>query len=193
METLLKIEELELASLPHLKEFSIECRTNEIVGVYGEINFGQEDLIDAICGLKKIKSGTIDLVEEFYAINHDSSIYEDLTVMENIEFTAEVYGSNADIYEILDNTGMRIYENKIIKTLPLALKKMAHISCSLVSDFKIMIIEEPSMSLDDKSNEKLWKILHDLKDEGKGVLIFTSKKIDLENCDRIYKLEEKRD
>lgn len=189
MDNLLKVKDLKLKSLPNVKELSFEVNNSEIVGIYSEVDSGQEYLIDALCGLKKPKNGKIEMTENFYSINHDSSIYEDLTVEENIEFTAEVYSNKIDIEEILNVTGLTKHRNSPVKKLPLALRKMSQMACVLSTDFEFLILEEPSMGLDDISNARLIEIAKKLRDDGKGILIFTSKNIDLLYCDRALSLD----
>lgn len=67
---------------------------------------------------------------------------------------------------------------------------MSQMATVLTTDFELLILEEPSMGLDDDSNIKLIEIAEELKKEGKGILIFTSRKIDLNYCDRVITLEE---
>lgn len=189
MDCLLKVENLKLKSLPHLKELNFEVYDSEIVGIYSEVDSGQEQIIDALVGLKKVKHGKVTMIEDFYAINHDSSIYEDLTIDENISFVSEVYDSKVNVDEILELTGLTKHRNELVKTLPLALRKMSHIACVLSTDFKLLILEEPSMGLDDVSNGRLIEIAKKLKKEGKGILIFTSRSLDLVHCDRAVSMD----
>lgn len=189
MDSLLKVENLKLKSLPNIKELSFEVNKSEIVGIYSEVDSGQEYIIDALCGLKKPKNGKIEMTENFYSINHDSSIYDDLTVEENIEFTAEVYSNKINMNEILEVTGLTKHKSTLVKKLPLALRKMSQIACVLSTDFEFLILEEPSMGLDDISNARLIEIAKKLKKEEKGILIFTSKNIDLLYCDRALSLD----
>lgn len=189
MDCLLKVENLKLKSLPLLKELSFEVYDSEIVGIYSEVDSGQEHVIDALIGLKKLKNGSVSLTENFYAINHDSSIYEDLTIEENISFVSEVYSHYADINEILELTGLTKHRSTMVRNLPLALRKMAQIACVLATDFQLLILEEPSMGLDDVSNARLIELTKKMKKEGKGILVFTSRSIDLIHCDRAISMD----
>lgn len=189
MESLLKVENLKLKALPNIKELSFEVNKSEILGIFGQVDCGYDEIINAICGLSKIKSGSISLTENFYAIHHDSTIYEDLTVLENIEFTSEIYSSSVDIDEILKTTELTKYKNTVVNKLPLALRKLAQLACVMSTDFDLLIIEEPSMALDDASNMKIIEIAKSLKVQNKGILIFTSRSRDLSYCDKTIYLE----
>ena len=189
MDNLLKVENIKLESFPHLKEISFDVNKSEIIGIFCKIDNGQEQIIDSICGIKKIKEGKISIVKNFYAIHHDSAIYEDLTVEENIQFTKDIYGTSIDIAEILEMTALLKYRNIPVGKLPIPLKKMTHFACVLSTDFELLILEEPSMSFDDDSNQKLIELSKILKNQGKGIAIFTAKKIDLNYCDRVYYIE----
>lgn len=190
MDSLLKVENLQIKTLENLKELNFQVFPSEIVGIYSKVDSGQELIIDVLTGLKRKKSGNISMVENFYAINHDSVIYEDMTIEENLEFTKEVYSTNVNISEILEKIALKKHKDTLVGKLPLALRKMSQMATVLTTDFELLILEEPSMGLDDDSNIKLIEIAEELKKEGKGVLIFTSRKIDLNYCDRVITLEE---
>ena len=190
MDSLLKVENLQIKTLENLKELNFQVFPSEIVGIYSKVDSGQELIIDVLTGLQRKKSGNISMVENFYAINHDSAIYEDMTIEENLEFTKEVYSTNVNISEILEKIALKKYKDTLVGKLPLALRKMSQMATVLTTDFELLILEEPSMGLDDDSNIKLIEIAEELKKEGKGILIFTSRKIDLNYCDRVITLEE---
>lgn len=190
MDSLLKVENLEIKTLERLKKLNFQVFPSEIVGIYSKVDSGQELIIDVLTGLKRKKSGSINIVENFYAINHDSAIYEDLTIEENLEFTKEVYSTNVSINEILEKLELKKHKDALVGKLPLALRKMSQMATVLTTDFELLILEEPSMGLDDDSNIKLVEIAEELRREGKGILIFTSRKIDLDYCDRVINLEE---
>jgi ABC-type multidrug transport system ATPase subunit len=190
MDSLLKVENLQIKTLENLKELNFQVFPSEIVGIYSKVDSGQELIIDVLTGLQRKKSGNISMVENFYAINHDSAIYEDMTIEENLEFTKEVYSTNVNISEILEKIALKKHKDTLVGKLPLALRKMSQMATVLTTDFELLILEEPSMGLDDDSNIKLIEIAEELKKEGKGVLIFTSRKIDLNYCDRVITLEE---
>ena len=78
----------------------------------------------------------------------------------------------------------------MLSELPETLKNLAKYLCILTFDFKLLIIEEFSLGLDDSSYEVARKILNNLKQMGKGILIFTSKSNDLEVCDEYIILNE---
>ena len=112
-----------------------------------------------------------------------------MTVEENIQFTKDIYGTSIDIAEILEMTALLKYRDIPVGKLPIPLKKMSHFACVLSTDFDLLILEEPSMSFDDDSNQKLIELSKILKNQGKGIAIFTAKKIDLNYCDRVYYIE----
>ncbi len=190
MDSLLKVENLQIKTLENLKELNFQVFPSEIVGIYSKVDSGQELIIDVLTGLQRKKSGNISMVENFYAINHDSAIYEDMTIEENLEFTKAVYSTNVNISEILEKIALKKHKDTLVGKLPLALRKMSQMATVLTTDFELLILEEPSMGLDDDSNIKLIEIAEELKKEGKGILIFTSRKIDLNYCDRAITLEE---
>ncbi len=63
MDNLLKVENIKLESYSHLKEISFDVNKSEIIGIFCKIDNGQEQIIDSICGIKKVKEGKISVEE----------------------------------------------------------------------------------------------------------------------------------
>ena len=102
---------------------------------------------------------------------------------------SQINSISLKIIEILEMTALTKYKNTPVGKLPIPLKKMSHFACVLSTDFELLILEEPSMSFDDDSTQKLIELSNILKKQGKGIAIFTAKKNDLNYCDRIYYIE----
>ena len=184
-----------------LERISFDVQPGELFGIIGPDGAGKTTLFRILTTLILADTGTVrvdgkDVVKDFKAIRNEVgympgrfSLYQDLTVEENIQFTKDIYGTSIDIAEILEMTALLKYRDIPVGKLPIPLKKMSHFACVLSTDFDLLILEEPSMSFDDDSNQKLIELSKILKNQGKGIAIFTAKKIDLNYCDRVYYIE----
>ena len=123
--------------------------------------------------LKKSVNENIKYTDELMIISPEIRFYEDLSVKENLEFFSEVNGHKKNIEEILEIGKFTEYQDILLSELPETLKNLAKYLCILTFDFKLLIIEEFSLGLDDSSYEVARKILNNLKQMGKGILIFT--------------------
>lgn len=186
MNTLLEVSDLNLDSTP-FDPISFKILEGEIFGIKGKMEYRFTEILKS---LKKSVNENIKYTDELMIISPEIRFYEDLSVKENLEFFAEVNGHKKNIEEILEIGKFTEYQDILLSELPETLKNLAKYLCILTFDFKLLIIEEFSLGLDDSSYEIARKILNNLKQMGKGILIFTSKSNDLEVCDEYIILNE---
>lgn len=186
MNTLLEISDLNLDSTP-FNPISFKILEGEIFGIKGKMEYRFTEILKS---LKKSANENIKYTDELMIISPEIRFYEDLSVKENLEFFAEVNGYKENIDKILEMGNFIEYQDVLLSELPETLKNLAKYLCILTFDFKLLIIEEFSLGLDDNSYEIARKILNNLKQMSKGILIFTSKSIDLEVCDEYIILNE---
>ena len=186
MNTLLEISDLNLDSTP-FNPISFKILEGEIFGIKGKMEYRFTEILKS---LKKHANENIKYTDELMIISPEIRFYEDLSVKENLEFFAEVNGYKENIDKILEIGNFTEYQDILLSELPETLKNLAKYLCILTFDFKLLIIEEFSLGLDDNSYEIARKILNNLKQMSKGILIFTSKSIDLEVCDEYIILNE---
>jgi ABC-type multidrug transport system ATPase subunit len=186
MNTLLEISDLNLDSTP-FNPISFKILEGEIFGIKGKMEYRFTEILKS---LKKSANENIKYTDELMIISPEIRFYEDLSVKENLEFFAEVNGYKENIDKILEIGNFTEYQDILLSELPETLKNLAKYLCILTFDFKLLIIEEFSLGLDDNSYEIARKILNNLKQMSKGILIFTSKSIDLEVCDEYIILNE---
>lgn len=186
MNTLLEVSDLNLDSTP-FNPISFKILEGEIFGIKGKMEYRFTEILKS---LKKSVNENIKYTDELMIISPEIRFYEDLSVKENLEFFAEVNGHKKNIEEILEIGKFTEYQDILLSELPETLKNLAKYLCILTFDFKLLIIEEFSLGLDDSSYEIARKILNNLKQMGKGILIFTSKSNDLEVCDEYIILNE---
>lgn len=186
MNTLLEVSDLNLDSTP-FNPISFKILEGEIFGIKGKMEYRFTEILKS---LKKSVNENIKYTDELMIISPEIRFYEDLSVKENLEFFAEVNGYKKNIEEILEIGKFTEYQDILLSELPETLKNLAKYLCILTFDFKLLIIEEFSLGLDDSSYEVARKILNNLKQMGKGILIFTSKSNDLEVCDEYIILNE---
>ncbi|MBN1468427.1 MAG: hypothetical protein JXM74_03580 [Fusobacteriaceae bacterium] len=186
MNTLLEVSDLNLDSTP-FNPISFKILEGEIFGIKGKMEYRFTEILKS---LKKSVNENIKYTDELMIISPEIRFYEDLSIKENLEFFAEVNEYKESIDKILEMGNFIEYQDILLSELPETLKNLAKYLCILTFNFKLLIIEEFSLGLDDNSYEIARKILNNLKQIGKGILIFTSKSIDLEVCDEYIILNE---
>ncbi len=181
---------------------SIDC--GELYGLLGVNGAGKTTLTNVLCGLTQKTSGKatvlgFDLDENLHEIKkildvspQETSIALNLTVKENLEFFASVYGVLDQEYlnELISTFNLQEVESVRAKNLSGGFKRRLSIAIALISKPKILFLDEPTLGLDILARRELWKIINKLK--GKITIILTSHYLEeIEAlCDRVAILKK---
>ncbi len=182
-----------------LDNVSLSIKQAELFGLLGVNGAGKTTLIKILCGLTRKTSGTItinnfnldkeiDKIKEIIDISpQETSVANNLTVKENLEFFANIYNNNDTntINEIVDIFNLNEVLNQRAKTLSGGYKRRLSIAIALISKPKILFLDEPTLGLDVFARRELWNIIKKLQ---KNItIILTSHYLEeIENlCDRV--------
>ena len=182
-----------------LDNVSLSIKQTELFGLLGVNGAGKTTLIKILCGLTRKTSGTItinnfnldkeiDKIKEIIDISpQETSVANNLTVKENLEFFANIYNNNdvKTINEIIDIFNLNEVLNQRAKTLSGGYKRRLSIAIALISKPKILFLDEPTLGLDVFARRELWNIIKKLQ---KNItIILTSHYLEeIENlCDRV--------
>ncbi len=182
-----------------LNNVCLEIKRGELFGLLGVNGAGKTTLIKILCGLTKKTSGTItinefnldkdiDKIKEIIDISpQDTSVANNLTVKENLDFFANIYDNNdsATLNEIVQFFNLNEVLNQRAKTLSGGYKRRLSIAIALISKPKILLLDEPTLGLDVFARRELWNIIKKLR---KSItIILTSHYLEeIENlCDRV--------
>lgn len=118
------------------------------------------------------------------------SLYGSLTVKENLEFFASVYGikfKNREkrVQDIIDIFNLREYENQKSEELPLGLKQKLSMACALIHNPSVLFLDEPTSGVDVLTRKDFWNHITSLAKKGATVLVTTHFMDEAEYCDRI--------
>lgn len=169
-----------------LNNVCLEIEQGELFGLLGVNGAGKTTLIKILCGLTRKTSGSvmingynldkdIDKIKEIIDISpQETAIANNLTVKENLEFFAHIYNKKATeiTNEIVEDLNLGEVLNQRAKTLSGGYKRRLSIGISLISQPKILFLDEPTLGLDVFSRRELWQIIKKLKK--KTTIILTS-------------------
>ena len=187
-----------------LDSVSLEINNGELFGLLGVNGAGKTTLIKILCGLTKKTSGTvfinnlnlddsIDKIKEIIDVSpQETSIANNLTVKENLDFFAAIYGKQNShvISEVVKVFKLTDVLNQRAKTLSGGYKRRLSIAVALISEPQILFLDEPTLGLDVLARRELWQIISKLKN--KITIILTSHYLEeIEHlCDRVAILSE---
>ena len=181
-----------------LDNVCLEIEDGELFGLLGVNGAGKTTLIKILCGLTKKTSGNvtingfdldkdIDHIKEIIDISpQETSVANNLTVKENLEFFAKIYSNDLDVInEVVNTFKLEEVLNKRAKTLSGGYKRRLSIAIALISKPKILFLDEPTLGLDVFARRELWNIINKLK--SKITIILTSHYLEeIEHlCDRV--------
>ena len=186
-----------------LNDVSLDISEGELFGLLGVNGAGKTTLVKILCGISKMTSGSVvidgvDLNQDLNKIKEivdispqETSVASNLTVKENLQFFANIYGNtNQDcLDEIVEKFGLGDVLNQRAKTLSGGYKRRLSIAIALISKPKVLFLDEPTLGLDVFARRDLWKIIENLKKN--TTIILTSHYLDeVEHlCDRVAILE----
>ncbi|HUQ85924.1 MAG TPA: ABC transporter ATP-binding protein [Vicinamibacterales bacterium] len=181
---------------------SFSVKQGEIFGFLGANGAGKSTTIRMLCGLLKPTSGTalvggVDVSSNpegvKRAIGYMSqrfSLYEALTVDQNIAFFGGIYGLRGPRFAarrkfVLDMAGLHGRENTLARELPGGWRQRLALGCAILHEPKIVFLDEPTGGVDPLSRRRFWDLIGTLSQEGVTVLVTTHYLDEAEHCHRI--------
>lgn len=193
--------------LEALKGISFEVEEGEIFGLIGPDGAGKTTLFRILTTLMKPDSGQasvldLDVIKDYRKIRSQVgympgrfSLYQDLSVEENLEFFASVFNTTIDAnYELIKPIFRQLepFKSRLAGALSGGMKQKLALSCALIHKPKMLFLDEPTTGVDAVSRKEFWEMLHRLKEEGISILVSTPYMDEAEQCDRIALIQEGR-
>jgi len=177
-------------------------KRGEVFGFLGPNGAGKSTTIRMLCGIISPTSGTgtvagLDIRTQSEQIkarigymSQKFSLYEDLTVSENIDFYAGVYGVSAERLAerkrwVLQMAGLEGREQSLTGELPVGWKQRLALGCAIVHEPEILFLDEPTSGVDPISRRQFWDLINALAGEGVTVFVTTHYMDEAEHCDRL--------
>ena len=188
---------------------TLEVSEGELFGLVGPDGAGKSTVMRLLAAIMDPTSGDawvngLHTVRESDAIkdsigymSQKFGLYPDLTVIENIDFYADIYGvrdaSRADrISRLLEFSNLGPFKKRLVGNLSGGMKQKLGLACALVHTPKIIFLDEPTNGVDPVSRRDFWKILHKLEEEGVTVFVSTCYLDEAERCDRLALMDKGR-
>jgi len=183
-----------------VKDFSLKVKRGEIYGFLGPNGSGKTTTIRMLCGLLKPDAGKgvvlgHDVVQETPAIKRQVgymtqrfSLWEDLTIRENLEFIARMYGMKRRaeaVSKTLTSLGLKNREHQLAGTLSGGWKQRLSLAACMLHEPKLLLLDEPTAGVDPQARRDFWEEIHGLAAQGISVLVSTHYMDEAERCHRL--------
>lgn len=185
-----------------VNEISFEVYAGEIFGFLGANGAGKTTAMRMLCGLSIPTSGqariagydvyknTEDIKKNIGYMSQKFSLYEDLTLEENIRFFGGIYGMSsrqikAKSDALVEKLGMENETKKLVGALPLGWKQKIAFSSAIFHDPKIVFLDEPTGGVDPITRRQFWDLIYEAADRGITVFVTTHYMDEAEYCNRL--------
>ncbi|HYL71059.1 MAG TPA: ATP-binding cassette domain-containing protein [Candidatus Dormibacteraeota bacterium] len=181
---------------------TIEVRHGEIYGLLGANGAGKTTVIKMLCGLMEPTGGQVRLLGHARRLRRGSlrrqigymsqkfSLYDDLTIRENLEFYAGVYGVPSEWRErrerwVLEMSGLAESAGMITGRLPGGWKQRVAFGAAIMHEPRVVFLDEPTSGVDPVARRQFWRLIHELADGGVAILVTTHYLEEAEQCNRL--------
>jgi len=192
---------------PAINALNAEIRPGLITGLVGPDGAGKTTLVRLIAGLLrptkgKIEAFGLDTVQDSAKIRENLGympqrfgLYEDLSVLENMNLYAEMRGldkheRNDRFAELLRFTGLERFTERLARRLSGGMKQKLGLACSLIKMPKLLLLDEPSVGVDPISRRELWRMVRELISDDVVVVWNTAYLDEAEACDDVLLMNE---
>src|SRR5436190_10654315 len=183
-----------------VNDIALQVRTGEIYGFLGPNGSGKTTFIRMLCGLLRADAGSgtclgFDVIKESEMIKRNVgymtqkfSFWEDLSIRENLEFVARVYGLRSvkeTVTAQIERLGLIKRQDQLAGDLSGGWKQRLALAACMLHSPKLLLLDEPTAGVDPKARRDFWDEIHRLSEEGLTVLVSTHYMDEAERCDRI--------
>jgi len=186
---------------------SFKVKKGEIFGFLGANGAGKSTTIRMLCALMEPTSGSAlvggydinkspeDVKKNIGYMSQKFSLYEDLTVSENINFFGGIYGLSTEKIEerkkwVIEMAGLTGREKSLTSTLSGGWKQRLALGCAILHEPKIVFLDEPTGGVDPISRRNFWDLINNLSDQGVTIFVTTHFLDEAEYCNTIYLMQD---
>jgi len=207
--TVIKVKDLvkKFGSFIANDHLNFEVYQGEIFGFLGANGAGKTTAMRIFCGLSKPTSGDItvggfDVYRQTEQVKRNIgymsqkfSLYEDLTISENIRFYGGIYGIPVKRRKekeqvLLKRLHLEAQQNKLIASLPLGWKQKLSFSIAMLHDPQIVFLDEPTGGVDPVTRRQFWDLIYEAAADGKTIFVTTHYMDEAEYCNRVSIMSE---
>ncbi len=190
-----------------VRDLSLQVREGEIYGFLGPNGSGKTTSIRMLCGLLTPDSGSgtclgHDIIRDTPAIKREVgymtqrfSLWEDLTIRENLDFVARMYGMrnrHEAVGRALDGLHLMARKNELAGSLSGGWKQRLSLAACMLHQPRLLLLDEPTAGVDPKARRDFWDQIHQLAASGITVLVSTHYMDEAERCHRLAYLANGR-
>ena len=184
-----------------LRGISFETRPGEVTGLLGPSGCGKTTLMRAVVGVQVVQSGEVEVLglpagdrrlrDRVGYVTQAPSVYDDLTVAENLRFFARVLGvPRAEIDRCVEAVDLVSRRDQVVNRLSGGERSRVSLAVALLGSPELLVLDEPTVGLDPVLRRDLWAMFHRLAEAGAAVLVSSHVMDEAERCDRLLLMRD---
>jgi ABC-2 type transport system ATP-binding protein len=184
-----------------LPAVSLEIPVGSVTGLLGPSGCGKTTLLRAIVGVQRVESGEVRVLgdpagtpvqrQRVAYVTQAPSVYADLTVRENLRYFAEILGAEASrIDAVAVTVGLTEHLDTRVASLSGGERSRASLAVALLGKPELLILDEPTVSLDPVLRRELWQTFHRLAGDGATLLVASHVMDEADRCDHLVFMRE---
>jgi ABC-type multidrug transport system ATPase subunit len=186
-----------------LPAIDLDIQAGRITGLIGPSGGGKSTLIRAIVGVQVVAGGAVTVLGEpagsaslrprVAYVTQSGSVYRDLTVAENVTYSARILGAGReDVARAIATVDLADTAGRRVGSLSGGQQHRVSLACALLGTPELIVLDEPTVGLDPLLRRDLWALFARLRDEGRTLLVSTHVLDEANNCDAVVLLRDGR-
>jgi ABC-2 type transport system ATP-binding protein len=174
-----------------------------VTGLLGPSGCGKSTLLRSVVGVQQVRGGTVTVLgapaghrslrDRVGYVTQAASVYDDLSVDENLRFFARVLGVGTDGVEAaVEAVDLADHRDRPVGSLSGGQRSRASLAVALLGEPDVLVLDEPTVGLDPVLRRDLWALFHRLADAGTTVLVSSHVMDEADRCDRLLLMREGR-
>lgn len=184
-----------------LHELTVEVQRGSLVGLLGPSGSGKTTLMRAIVGVQRISAGTITVLgqpagsailrDRIGYVTQAASVYDDLTVRQNLRYFRAILGApRDDVDRVIDETDLGDKADTLVGDLSGGQRGRASLATALLGSPDLLVLDEPTVGLDPVLRADLWGLFRRLTSRGTTLLVSSHVMDEATRCDRLLLLRD---
>jgi ABC-2 type transport system ATP-binding protein len=172
-----------------------------VTGLLGPSGCGKSTLLRSVVGVQEVAGGVVNVLGEpagsaslrrrIGYVTQAASVYDDLTVAENLRFFAHVLGCpDTEVSRVVDAVDLGSHRDAVVSRMSGGQRSRASLAVALLGKPDLLVLDEPTVGLDPVLRRDLWRLFHELADAGASVLVSSHVMDEAERCDQLLLMRD---
>lgn len=184
-----------------LHAIDLDVAPGSVTGLLGPSGSGKSTLLRSIVGTQIVEAGTVTVLglsagsralrSRVGYMTQSVSVYDDLTVDENLAYFGRIVGvDSARSHRVLERVGLSSHRNQVVRTLSGGEQARVSLGAALLNEPEVLVLDEPTVGLDPLLRRDLWEFFHELAAGGTTLLVSSHVMDEAARCDSLVLLRE---